>query len=59
MQREGREGTSGFFQQLQQCFQRYPFIVEEAVARVTVYSDVDLGVGVSSDEIRQFGFAGT
>ena len=56
MQREGCESTSGFAQQLQQFFQQYPVIVEEAVAGITVYSEVDLGVGVSSDEIGQLGF---
>ena len=59
MQREGCEGTSGFAQQLQYGFKRYPVIVEEAVTGVAVYSEVDLGVGVSSDEIGQFGFTGT
>ena len=42
MQREGREGTSGFAQKFQYIFQRYPVIVEEAVAGVTVYSEVDI-----------------
>ena len=59
MQREGCEGTSGFTQQLEYGVQRYPVIVEEAVAGVTVYTKMDLGVGVSSDEIGEFGFAGT
>jgi hypothetical protein len=49
VQREGCEGTAGFTQQFQYGFKRYPVIVEEAVAGVTVYSELDLGVGVSSD----------
>ena len=53
---EGCESSSGFTQQLQQCFQRYPVIVEESITGVTVYSEVDLRVGISSDEIGQFGF---
>jgi hypothetical protein len=45
VQREGCESTSGFTQQLQYGFKRYPVIVEEAIAGVTV----DLGVGVRLD----------
>jgi hypothetical protein len=59
MQREGREGTAGFAQKFQYGFHRYPVIVEEAIAGVAVYSEVDLGVGVSSDEIGQLGLTGT
>jgi hypothetical protein len=59
VQREGCEGTSGFAQKFQYIFQLYPVIIEEAVTRVTVYSEVDLGVGVSSDEIGQLGLTGT
>ena len=56
MQSVGCESTSGFTQQLKYGLKRYPVIVEEAIAGVTVDTEVDLGVGVRSDEIRQFGF---
>ena len=59
MQSVGCESTSGFGQQLQYSFQRYPVIVEESITGITVYSKVDLGSLISSDEIGQFGFTGT
>jgi hypothetical protein len=43
MQSVGCESTSGFGQQLQYSFQRYPVIVEESITGITVYPEVDLG----------------